>query len=160
MYPKKCTATATYSLALIAVLFVNSVNGLRCYTCSSVNTGECYTNPAQDKFITDCNPSSLRSASNAYVNSTSARAIFSDSSMRALDSVDERWECAKIVATSMGVTTVLRTCVTSQVPCHDVPNLVSCDRCNKELCNSAESASLATGLFAVLGALGVYRATM
>uniref|UniRef100_A0ABD2X212 Uncharacterized protein n=1 Tax=Trichogramma kaykai TaxID=54128 RepID=A0ABD2X212_9HYME len=57
MYLENC---AVISLVLIALLFVNSVNSFSCYTCSSFENSECLTNPVQDKFITECNPTRIR----------------------------------------------------------------------------------------------------
>uniref|UniRef100_A0ABD2WXV5 Protein quiver n=1 Tax=Trichogramma kaykai TaxID=54128 RepID=A0ABD2WXV5_9HYME len=147
MYRKICAAT---SLILIAVLFINSVNSLKCYSCVSINSGDCFTNPAQRTFITECNPSSMRKR----MVDVSGMSALIDNLMEELDSIDLKWECVKIVSKPIGQLTTVRPCAPIKLPCPDEPDTL-CYRCKKQLCNSAESASLIMGMFAVLGVYSV-----
>ncbi|XP_014224896.1 uncharacterized protein LOC106651071 isoform X2 [Trichogramma pretiosum] len=150
MYPKICAAN---SLILIAVFFINSVNSLKCYSCVSINSGDCFTNPSQRKFITECNPSSMRKR----MVDVSGMSALIDNLMEELNSIDLKWECVKIVSKPMGQLTTVRSCAPIKLPCPNEPD-TRCYHCKKQLCNSAESASLTMGMFAVLGVVGVYSA--
>ncbi|XP_014226183.1 uncharacterized protein LOC106651981 [Trichogramma pretiosum] len=156
MYLKNC---AVISLVLIVLLFVNSVNSLKCYTCLSPKSGECWTNPVQDKYISDCDGEN--SFEPLVGNMTMIGGVMiiekASSGITTISNhAKKRWTCIKTIQYDRKVgMKVERSCAARNEPCQ-FSRFSRCFRCKSQLCNSAESPTLTLGMLALLGVVGVY----